>query len=110
MSVYVCVCASPHNRETVHRLDYQNSTVNKELLTLFFVGESESIEICTLQSIAKALDLHPELNRKTLLLKGPHISIRKTRETKQVLIWKLHPYWFAFLVLNVSIHATKEEK
>lgn len=47
----------------------------------------------TLQIIANALGCFLDLNNKTLTLKMSHAWVIELGEMKQVLTWKLHPYW-----------------
>lgn len=60
----------------------------------------------TLWAIAITLGYPPELGSKEG--KVPHSWIR-TREIKLLLIWTLHPHRLALIVMEGSMHATREE-
>lgn len=56
---------------------------------------------------AKAI---PDTDSKTLLPKTPQTCILKHGEIKRVPIWKLHPYWLAFMVSEDAVGEIREGK
>ena len=42
---------------------------------------------------------------KTTSMKTPHCCVTEHEETKMITIWKLHPNWLVFIVLQGSMHA-----
>lgn len=64
----------------------------------------------TSQAVPHALGFPPEFGGKTILMKTPSTWVRDHADIKQVLYWKLHPYWLAFILQEHAIHATGGEK
>lgn len=54
-----------------------------------------------------ALQYPPEIDGEILSLKTPHPCVIKDREINQVLIWKHHDYYKAFLVLEGVVLKTR---
>lgn len=71
----------------------------------FILLELLAIEVLqtshTSQAVACALGLPPELGGKAIVMKTPSAWVRDHADIKQVLTWKLHPYWLLSYRRNV---------
>lgn len=83
----------------------RNGLVLLELLAVEVLQTS-----LTSQAVPHALGFPPEFGGKTILMKTPSTWVRDHADIKQVLTWKLHPYWLAFILQEHVIHATGGEE
>lgn len=85
-----------------------NKTLMPEMSYLFWSCwpvRSYRLSNITYRLLLMLLDYPSDLDSKT-----PHTWVIEYREIKQVLTWKLHLYWLAFIVLEASMHVTRVKK
>lgn len=57
----------------------------------------------SIQNMFTVIDFLPELDSKTPLLKIPHALVAEYREIILDLGWKVHPFWIAFRLLEITM-------
>ena len=72
------------------------------------LGTSYLYALQILQAIANAIDYLATLDGIILLLKAPHTWV--VENIKLLVIWMLHLYWLAYIVLDSSMNAVSKDK